>query len=174
MTKKQLIALARKQLKAWGYEIQALPDTSAFCFEDDVLVGVADVYSTPRDIIDDWRPRQEAFFRQFVPKLRTVGPKSNNVIMVLLSIESGSEDALIAIEENFTSARKIARAGINGEEALLRALLPLGSIISVPTYDQIDPLEELRSRLDMPDNAFEALLDDDADRLIKLIEAHDP
>ena len=170
MNSKQLIALARKQLEGWGYTIQELSDTSAFCFEDDVLVGVADVYNTPKEIIDDWRSRQEAFFRQFAAKLRTVGPKSRNGGLGLVAIESGSEDALIAIEEDFTSARKIARAGVDGEDALMRALLPLGPIISVPTYDQIDPLEELRSRLDIPDNAFEALLDDDAERLIRLVE----
>ena len=171
MNRKELIRLARKQLQGWGYTIQELPDTSAFCFEDDVLVGVVDVYDTPKDIMDDWRSRQEAFFRQFASKLRTVGPKSMNVVLVLLSIESGSVDALIAIEEDFTSARKIARAGVDGEDALVRALLPLGPIMSVPTYEQIDPLEELRARLDMAPNAFEALLDDDAERLIKLVEA---
>lgn len=171
MNSEELLEAARNRLVEWGYGVQSQKLMTTAYFEDDVVVGMVAVYETPVELLEHWQRRQESFFRQFAPRLRAAGSKSMNVVLVFVSRSEGSERELIAIEEDFSSARKIARSGVNTEALLTRALLPLGPIASVPSFDSVDPIEELRSRLELPPNAFDALIAGDTNRLIKLIEA---
>jgi hypothetical protein len=124
----QIIETARGILESGGYETatsNSLQD--GFLFEDANVYGFLAAL-TADAILGSWEERQDAFVRQQSAMLSRVPSKAWNVYAVFLTSDNCTRQlrqSFASIEEDFRSARKIARCGIRTRDALQRALAPL-------------------------------------------------
>jgi hypothetical protein len=153
---------ARTILEKEGYQtLPAKEGTNVFYFEDDVLLGFVAVHRTGDSIVTNWQREQDAFLQSNAGRLRPAAQKAWNVYSVFLTPESCTSTiraALIKIEEDFTSTRKIARSGLTNPTEITRALLPLLRIQKRPTPGLENLRTRLQERLNMGDEEVSLLL----------------
>jgi len=152
-------------LREAGYETWAWTGSSppVTCFESATLVGFVHVFSTARDLLENWEAAQQRVLSRHAPALKAAGAKAWNVYSVLLTSELSPsfQWRVERLEENFTLTRKIARTAIQTVEDLANALLPLGPIRAQPILEDADIADRLRSRAkDIPVEALNAFLGD--------------
>lgn len=152
-------------LREAGYETWAWTGSSppVTCFESATLVGFVHVFSTARDLLENWEAAQQRVLSRHAPALKAAGAKAWNVYSVLLTSELAPsfQWQVERLEENFTLTRKIARTAIQTVEDLANALLPLGPIRAQPILEDADIADRLRSRAkDIPVEALNAFLGD--------------
>jgi hypothetical protein len=133
---------ARGLLEVAGYATHAAqPDAPLLYFEDECLLGFVRVFDDSNQIVSGWRAEQDSFLRRNGSTLLRAPIKAWNLYAVLLTRAGSSEEvtrALLGIEEDFQSTRKIARGGIRTREELalvLGPLLPLQAIVSLARAD---------------------------------------
>jgi len=141
----------RSLLEAAGYATRAeRPDDPALYFEDECLLGFVRVFDDSESLVSGWKAEQETFLRQNASTLRKDPVKAWNLYAVFLTrgpASLASSPAIVAIEEDFQSMRKIARAGIRTRDELavvLGPLLPIQTgLVLVPTDVHARLLERL-------------------------------
>jgi hypothetical protein len=131
-------------------------------FEDASVLGFVAEFQTVRDLLEGWQAEQERFLRSNAAALRRDRRKAWNVYSILLTREQASEEqsrALVAVEEDFGSTRKVARAGVITDRDIERALgvlLPIRHRVSLSSENALGVLAR---RLDsLPSRAVEVLL----------------
>jgi hypothetical protein len=133
-------------------------------FEDDAVLGFLRVFPTAQDLVTRWRSAERADLAESASRLRAAPIKAWNVYSVFLALAPASpEDAreIDRIEEDFTSTRKIARAGIAALPDIERALLPILPLATLTSFSVSDYESRLRTRLGfLAQDALETLLGD--------------
>ncbi len=124
-----ILADSRSVLEDAGYTA-LVPATvaSAFYFEDLSVMGVLHVLDSVKDIISLWANLQRSFLTTNAAEFSKSPTKAWNIYSVYLTADAARKEdrsRLVAIEEDFTSTRKIARANIATRGSLERALDPL-------------------------------------------------
>jgi len=151
----QLIDTARGILESAGYETTASQAASdGFVFEDANIYGFLAVLTGPQ-VVSEWEERQDAFVRQQAAVLSRVPSKAWNVYAVFLTSDSCTREMkhdFAIIEEDFRSARKIARCGVRTREALQRALAPLLPLQYAQPIAPVDIGDRLTSDPAIPDD----------------------
>lgn len=149
-----------RRLEANGYSVA--PMGGELRFEDISILGFVVEFSTVEQLLDGWQQVQDRFLRESAVALRRDRRKAWNVYSVLLTPERASREqsrALVSVEEDFQSTRKLARAGIatDGDvEEGVAALLPIRHRVSLSSENA---LELLQSRLvTLPSDAVRLLL----------------
>lgn len=150
-------------LRAAGYRIQPNADhPSTIYFEDYSLFGFCTVYESVGSLLDGWDHNQDDFLQKNAPFLRLAARKAWNCYTVHLTearptdIES---QALFDIEENFASTRKIARANLETEIDVQRALYPLIPVQNLLKMQSAQSNLDIAQRFhDWPSPAIKALL----------------
>jgi hypothetical protein len=150
-----------------GYRIThkpAVPDS--IVFEDDSLYGFVVEYDSISRLREAWRSAEELFLTFHAPSLRQAAQKAWNCYSVHITADAGSESeirALLAIEEDFKSTRKIARGALSSRKDLVHALAPLLPLQNVvaPERQSLQPDPKGRLR-EWPAAAVEALVGDAA------------
>jgi hypothetical protein len=137
-----------------------------FLFEDDALLGFVHVSESADAIIDGWRALQDHFLRRNARNLTASGKKSWNLYSVFLTespATSQQQHFLLRIEEDFTSTRKVARAGLVAVSDVCAALLPLIPLQRAVALPQDYSTAKLRELLQpvFPGQTLEAFLSDD-------------
>ena len=142
---------ARSMLGAAGYTTNVLRvDEASFAFEDDSLIGFVRVFPTVGELLTSWRSSQEAFIKRTTHSLLRDPAKAWNLYAIFLSGEVAKPEhcaQLIAVEEDFQSTRKIAKAGVASRSELAAALAPLLPLQSVLHLEPGDGYARLRDRL---------------------------
>jgi len=176
----EVIFEAAALLDAHNYAVSRQPRSlDEFQFEDESLLGFVWAAPSVRSLLGEWRTRQDAFLRRSAPRLRTVGTKSWNLYVVLLTHDKPDDSerrALVQIEEDFRSARKIAQAELTTSSQVRRALYPFIPIQNVVPMEESDALQRFRNRLSgVPREAVNALFSDDTIELDirRFLEAHE-
>jgi len=143
----ELIEQARATLDRNGYVTGlAVERADQFAFEDATVYGFVTTFPTVHALLSNWEGRQDTFFRSHASKMGHVPVKAWNAYAIFLTEELGSNElqrSLMAIEEDFRTARKIARAGVSTREALETALGPLLPLKRVARLEDVD----IRARL---------------------------
>src|SRR4051812_15813507 len=119
-------------------------DELSLQFEDDNLLGVLIEFRTVEELIGTWRMHQDEFVRNNAMRWRRDPMKAWNIYMFFLTSEPVAEAqaaTVLAIEEDFTAARKIARANITTRSELVRALAPILPLATLST--ELAPQAEL-------------------------------
>lgn len=135
-----------------GYNTWQWTDSSqsVICFENESILGFIHIVSGCMEIIDKWRAIQDVTLARFKPELKKAGEKAWNVYSIFLTegrADTQTKNMLNSIEENFQLTRKIVRAGINSQQQLIGALLPLLSIRNKPIFDESNFDEKLFTNL---------------------------
>jgi hypothetical protein len=134
------------------------------CFEDEDILGFACIFEDVRTLLARWEGIETTLLVQHASHLQIAGDKSWNVYCVFLSSGSASKTGqheLNWIEENQERTRKIAASGINGQEELVGALLPVLPLQYRAVLSAEDLTERLRKRIDtISPAAAPAALDD--------------
>jgi hypothetical protein len=134
------------------------------CFEDEDILGFACIFEDVRTLLARWEGIETTLLVQHASHLQVAGDKSRNVYCVFLSSGSAStteQHELNWIEENQERTRKIAASGINGQEELVGALLPVLPLQYRAVLSAEDLTERLRKRIDtISPAAAPAALDD--------------
>lgn len=154
------ILLRDAQYETWAWTSAPTPVT---CFENAALVGFLHVFPTAVALLDGWKASQQYALVRHAASLRAAGAKAWNVYSVFLASGPASSHTrtIERLEEDFSHTRKIARAGIQTQEDVERALLPLLSIRSKPLLGAANFEDRLRSRLkDIAPNAVTAFLNE--------------
>jgi hypothetical protein len=137
-------------------------DREVLIFEDTTVLGFLLVYDDATRLLATFETDAEQLIRQNQFALRRAGQKAWNAYMVFLasgSVNYSQSPALVAIEEDLTGTRKIARAGVRDSEDLRNALLALLPIQAAPTLDAVDMHTEIRERAsELPSRAIDAFL----------------
>jgi hypothetical protein len=145
-----LSELVRAALQRAGYRCAGTQDGDVV-FEDDTLLGFVSVQGSARDILGNWRAKQEDFLRSHATPLRKDAGKAWNVYSVFLAPNACAPEeaaALLEVEEDFVGTRKLARAGIETEDDVSEALYPLLPIENSVALAEGDALVRVRARLD--------------------------
>ncbi len=125
----QLLESARGALEAAGYlTSSSTGQDRQFTFEDANVFGFVRAFAAVGELIETWERTQDSFTRQSITELTRVPAKALNVYAVFLTPDQptrAQRTSLVQIEEDFRSARKIARAGTVTREDLEAALTPL-------------------------------------------------
>ena len=117
------------------------PDSQAFLFEDDSVMGQLHVFVTARDVLGAWEKAQDEFLQTHLPVFRRNTAKAWNLYTVLIATQPATDDdatRLSALEEDFRSTRKIARAGVSTRDEIMGALAPLLPFRNNLTLDLAD------------------------------------
>jgi hypothetical protein len=127
MTSMSLLDSLTSILRQSGYSVTSAKDMPSVIFEDESILGLAVEFPTAKQLFDDWEATQDGFLQSNAWALRRAGTKSWNVYCAFLSADGDVHQALRAalIEENFRGARKLVGTGIQTDEDLVRAVLPL-------------------------------------------------
>ena len=146
-----------------GYRVLSSASNPAILyFEDHSLVGLVAAYPTTDDLLSNWRKTQDTFLQGHAMVLRAAAQKAWNCYTVHLTQEGARPDQLqhlFNIEEDFTSTRKIARAGITTQTDVSRALYPLLPVQNLVQMHTSSEAADLGVRLhDWPAPAITALL----------------
>src|ERR1700733_1986520 len=134
---------------------------SSVAFEDDGLFGFVVEYDTIHSLHEGWKKAEQVFLTLHAPSLRRADQKAWNCYSVHITSDAGSESdirLLLAIEEDFKSTRKIARAALSSRKDLTHALAPLLPLQNVLAPEPRASQHDLRERLhEWPASAVEAL-----------------
>jgi hypothetical protein len=158
-----LVDQAQVLLRDAGYVTSPAEGShDALHFEDDVVFGLLYVFRDVPALLSGWSAAQKSGILRLAPQLRMSREKAWNIYTVFLtSSDAKPEQAyeIDRIEEDLSSARKIARAGVKSAADLRRALLPLLPIRSSGDVSTSDYVAKIKSRLSMlPASAVEAIL----------------
>lgn len=164
-TPTEIIDQAETILELWKYKV--LRYDGYLAFEDATLVGCVAAFETLTSLESNWEAIQNSFFSRFALDLRRSGEKSLNVNLLLLVVENGEDKLVRNLENDFVAARKIVRTGVT-HTTVKESLLSLAEIQNKAPLQINDPLEVLRDELGFDDKQFEALLDEDDGRLLRL------
>lgn len=137
----------------------ALPAVT--CFENSTIVGFLHVFDTAEDLLANWEDHQARVLARHAAALRAAGAKAWNVYSIFLTSEQASalRREVERLEEDFSLTRKIARAGIQLNEDLDHALMPLAPIKAQPMLENASVESRLRARAkDLPPLALQAFL----------------
>jgi hypothetical protein len=129
--------------------ILPLGDRTILAFEGTTVIGFVAFYSSVGDLIARWQADSSIIVDAHRLSLRLAQSKAWNTYMIFLTdaLPSDPETAsLIAIEEDLTGTRKIARAGIRSTDDVQSALLPLLPIQNAPRLEAIDMKAEIAIR----------------------------
>ena len=133
-------------------------------FEDHSLFGFVAEYDSIPDLLKGWKKAEELFLTVHAPSIRRADQKAWNCYSVHITSAVATESesrSLLAIEEDFKSTRKIARAALSSRKDLIHALGPLLPLHSFVTPERQVLQPDLHSRLhEWPPAAVEALLGD--------------
>lgn len=145
-----------------GYEtrVASAPENSLY-FEDESLFGYCLIHRSVAELIANWSSSQDIFLTTHAPSLRRADQKAWNCYSVhLTDVRATTEELrdLFAIEEDFRSTRKIARAGIASTADLTRALFPILPLQNTVRIRSTDSQKDLSARLHWPAAATRALL----------------
>ncbi|MCG8405480.1 MAG: hypothetical protein MI923_09810 [Phycisphaerales bacterium] len=113
-------------------------------------MGVLYELASLEKLFDHWKELQDSFLATHAQQFTTAPSKAWNIYSVYITSQVADIPArseLMAIEEDFQSTRKLARAAIITRRDLDSALLPLLPIRHVPSLTAEDADEELRRRL---------------------------
>jgi hypothetical protein len=152
------IVLREAQYVTWPWSGGPVP---AICFEGSTVVGFLHVFSSAEALLTGWERAQESALGRHAVALRSAGNKAWNVYSVFLAERGTAEFSrrIERIEEDFSLARKIARANIQTNGDLVRALLPLLRIRAQPTLGNAHYSDRVRARLkDIPARAVRAFV----------------
>lgn len=131
-------------------------------FESATVLGFAWVYLTTADLLTNWKEDCDRVVRASQTGLRRAETKAWNTYALFLAEDSATlaeSVHLVAIEEDLTVTRKIARAGIVSRDEVRLALLPLLTIQSTPRLEAVDMADEIRLRTtEIPSKIVEAFL----------------
>ena len=134
---------------------------SSVAFEDDSLFGFVVEYDTIHSLNEGWKKAEQVFLTLHAPSLRRADQKAWNCYSVHITSDAGSESgirSLLAIEEDFKSTRKIARAALSSRKDLIHAFAPLLPLQNVTAPERQASQPDLRERLhEWPASAVEAL-----------------
>lgn len=158
-----LITEVRRVLEKTNYSVLRTRNADdTVYFEDGNLMGFVWAAPTVHDICKEWEARQDSFLKSNSQILRKSDLKAWNLYAVFLAMDEPSgEDrpTLVAIEEDFRAARKIARGGISTSKDVLNALLPLLPIQAMVSVSREDTLVRLKERVtSVPPSAVEIVL----------------
>jgi hypothetical protein len=139
-------------LRKAGYRTRTLDSsgTPTLSFEDDSIIGFLKVFQTVAEMSSSWQDAERSLLSRYAVQFRAAPAKSWNIYCVFLVEQPAiGEDiySIDRIEEDFSSTRKIARAGVSSISELQRALLPLLPLQVVTTAFSPDSGATLRSRL---------------------------
>jgi len=153
-----------RHLRAAGYRSQIIGDSlSTIYFEDYSLFGFCTVYESVDSLLQNWNGDQNNFLQRHAPFLRMAPRKAWNCYTLYLTEASAADaevQALFDIEENFTSTRKIARAGLVTESDVQRTLYPLIPIQNLLKMQSSKADLDITQRFhDWPADALKALLE---------------
>jgi hypothetical protein len=133
-------------------------------FEDASILGfVRDFASVPL-LLEGWHDAQDQFLRSSAAELRRDRRKAWNAYSFFLTAAQASEDearALIAIEEDFRSTRKVVRAGVSTDadvDGALSVLLPIRHRVRLSAEDAVGRVADRLTSL--PREAVDLLLRD--------------
>jgi len=152
------IVLREAQYATWPWSGGPVP---AICFEDRTVIGFLHTFSSAESLLTGWEQAQESALGRHAVALRSAGNKAWNVYSVFLAERGAAEFSrrIERIEEDFSLARKIARANIQTNADLVRALLPLLRIRAQPTLGDAHYSDRVRARLkDIPARAVTAFV----------------
>lgn len=147
----ELIETLDSILRKAGYRTRSVGDD--LYFEDDTVLGFASAHESAADILASWEGEQEAFLRDNADALRGDRTKAWNVYSVFLSCDPATAEErgeLQAIEQDFRSTRKIARAGLKTAQLLQQALVPILPLPTIAVAVTASPDEQLADKLDAP------------------------
>lgn len=161
-----VLQIVSQQLGQAGYSVAALeePSVKYLAFEGDTVLGFVLAFPDPSSLIKNWQQHSQQVLKAAQFGLRRAEAKSWNAYLILLTSEPADYAAgvtLSAIEEDLRGTRKIARAGIAGEDDARSALLPLLTIQNAPKLDAVDMAAEIRLRTtELPADLVEAFIGD--------------
>jgi hypothetical protein len=141
---------ADAMLRQAGYRTRVESRGPILLFEDDSLLGFLRTFDNAGELILSWPETEKNVLTRYTAQLRSAPAKAWNVYSIFLaSAPAAPEDGyfLGRIEEDFTSTRKIARAGVATAADLQRALLPLLPLQASASFALSDYESTLRSRL---------------------------
>ena len=127
-----ILDTAARRLTSGGYNVVSGGDEVRF--EDASVLGFAVEFPTIERLLSGWQEAQDRFLRSCAGALRRDRRKAWNVYSIFLTAEHASIEAvraLVSVEENFESTRKIARSGVVTErdiESAMAVLLPMPGI----------------------------------------------
>lgn len=158
-------------LRASGYDTWTWTGATpaVVCFENASLIGFIYIFDMADHLLKEWRPAQQLVLARHAPALRAAGDKAWNVYSVFLTPDHtlSLNREVEAIDEDFTFARKIARASIRTQSDLERALQPLTGIRAKPLLVETDVGARLRPRLkNISPHALDAFLGDQDAQLV--------
>ena len=134
---------------------------SLLAFENDSLFGLVVEYETTRSLLEGWKKAELQFLTSHASSLRRADKKAWNGYSIHITSDAGSKTdihSLCAIEEDFTSTRKIARAGLSSRRDLTHALAPLLPFQNTIASERRASKPDLKGRLhEWPPAAVDAL-----------------
>lgn len=150
-------------LREAGYETWLWSGASppVVCFENPAIVGFLHVYDTAVELLAQWEDAQARVLSRHTPMLRAAGTKAWNVYSVFLTSEKADDQERLVerLEEDFSLTRKIARTGIQMNEDLVHALMPLVPIKAKPMLENASVGDRLSARAkDLSPTALKAFL----------------
>jgi len=155
-----LLERARSLLEEAGYVTTAagVPDRQ-FVFEDDNVFGFVCTFADAEEILVRWEVLQDEFIKRHSLALSSIPEKAWNAYGIFLTDAKPTADQermLIAIEEDFRGARKIARANIKTHN-LDSALAPLLPLRSGGQQSSPSPIERIRQSTAVTEAVADAL-----------------
>lgn len=152
------ILLREARYETWVWSGASPP---VLCFENATIIGFLHVFDTARDLLDRWEAGQARVLARHAASLRSAGAKAWNVYSVLLTSEQAPllRREVERLEEDFSLTRKIARCGVQLDEDIAQALMPLAPIKAQPMLDIASVEERVRARArDVQPRALQAFL----------------
>lgn len=147
----QIIESARRILAGSGYTTRSSSAKDQILFEDATIFGFIQEMPKVADLLIHWQKVQDLFVRDNTLRLSRIPSKALNLYAVFLTAGSctvAQQQELFEVEEDFRSARKIARAGVGSKlaiEAALSPILPLHQVGSLLPFNLKERLQEDRS-----------------------------
>src|SRR5687768_1737892 len=120
-------------------------------FEDVNVVGEVVEFASVDRLLRFWREQENGFLKRNSARWRLDPQKAWNIYMVFLTADHADAEQkalLLAIEEDFTATRKIARADVSSRAELQRALAPLLPLSTVVIGTVQDPEDALKQKLE--------------------------
>jgi hypothetical protein len=157
-----LFETCQKSLREAGISTQLsdISGRSVLAFESSTCLGFILSYDDSKTLVQRWHLDSKVVIDSQQLGLRRAKEKAWNTYTIFLTAaedDEGSVTALGSIEEDLVGTRKIARAGVNSEEKLRSALLPLLPIQSGPRLEAINMVEEIQLRTtELPRNVLDA------------------
>jgi hypothetical protein len=140
------IVLREADYETWSWSGGPVP---VVCFEGQSVVGFLHSFPSANALLGGWEKAQQTALGRHAMALRSAGAKAWNVYSVFLAGKDTPEldRSIERIEEDFSLARKIARANIQTKADLVHALLPLLRIRAQPTLGDAHYSDRVRARV---------------------------